>query len=486
MLSAGDKIWGGFGNAPKFPQTGVIQFLLRQYHFYKDEDALAQALLSLDKMVMGGIYDQLGGGFSRYSTDEKWMAPHFEKMLYDNALLISVLSEAYQLTRKEIYLDTIHHSMNFMQNELMNDEGAFFSALDADSEGVEGKFYTWSKEEITLILGTDAEWFCKYYDVTENGNWEHTNILWQTKLMADFVEENKLDMDQFSVQLKEAKSLLLLNRNKRIRPLLDDKIILSWNALMNIACSKAFAATGFEKYRHLAIRNIHFIEQSFFDQRLNTIHHTYKNGEAKHPAFLDDYAFLIQAYIHLQEITSDQEYLNKAARLVNIVCTHFNDQTSSFFYFTAHHQKDIIVRKIELYDGATPSANSTMAINLHYLGIVFNNKEWVNQAEQMLMQLNKAIVRYSTSFAYWANFMQMKIKGMVEISVTGNAVERVLSEILQEYIPAKVLQSSNVEDASFPLLKEKNYGCGATMYVCKDYSCKKPVDCMKDLKNLLK
>ena len=486
MLSAGDKTWGGFGNAPKFPQTGVIQFLLRQYHFYKDEDALAQALLSLDKMIMGGIYDQLGGGFSRYSTDEKWLAPHFEKMLYDNALLISVVSEAYQLTRKQIYLDTIHHSMNFIQNELMNDEGAFFSALDADSEGVEGKFYTWSKEEITFILGTDAEWFCKYYNVTENGNWEHTNILWQTKLMADFVAENKLDMDQFSVQLKEAGSLLLLNRNKRIRPLLDDKIILSWNALMNIACSKAFAATGFEKYRKLAIRNMHFIEQSFFDQRLNTIHHTYKNGEAKHPAFLDDYAFLIQAYIHLQEITSDQEYLKKAARLVNIVCTHFNDQTSSFFYFTAHHQEDIIVRKIELYDGATPSANSTMAINLHYLGIVFNNKDWVNQAEKMLMQLNKAIVRYPTSFANWANFIQMKIKGMVEISVTGNAVEKVLSKILQEYIPAKILQSSNEEDASFPLLKEKNYGCGATMYVCKDYSCKKPVDSMKDLKNLLK
>ena len=486
ILSAADKTWGGFGNAPKFPQTGVIQFLLRHYHAFKDEKALEQALLSLDKMIYGGIHDQLGGGFARYSTDEKWLAPHFEKMLYDNALLISVLAEAYQLTKRKLYLDTIHTTMAFIQNELLDSEGGFYSALDADSEGVEGKFYTWSKAEIDFILGEDANLFCKYFDVEEEGNWEHTNILWVSKTMEQFVSENEIDIELFSQKLEQNKNLLLAHRNNRIKPQLDDKIILSWNSLMNIACSKAFAATGKEEYKDLAIKNIHFIETNFFHLETNTISHTYKNGLAKYPAFLDDYAYLIQAYIHLQEISGDTQYLMNAFKLLTEVKLNFEDENSGLFFYTSHSQKDIIAKKVEIYDGATPSANSLLALSFHYLGIIFDNQEWKDQAENMLLQINSSISRYPISFANWAIFLQVKVMGLAEIVITGNSVNASLAEILREYYPFKVLQSANQQKDIFPLLKNKNFNSDVEIYLCKDYICSRPVENVKDLKNLLK
>lgn len=486
ILAAADKTWGGFGSAPKFPQTGVIQYLLRHYHHFKDENALQQALLSLDKMIYGGIYDQLGGGFARYSTDEKWLAPHFEKMLYDNALLISVLSEAYQLTKRKLYLDTIHHTMGFIQTELLNSEGGFYSALDADSEGVEGKYYTWSKEEIVSVVGADAELFCKYFDVKKEGNWEHTNILWVTQPIEEFVAENKIDFELFSQQLAHAKQLLLINRSKRIKPSLDDKIILSWNALMNIACSKAYAATGEVAYKNLAIKNIKFIDSKFLNKNTNQLSHTYKNGVAKYPVFLEDYSFLIQAYIQLQEITSDQQFLVKASMLVKDVLVNFQDEKTGLFYYTAHLQKDIIAKKVEIYDGATPSANSVLAICLHYLGIVFNEQQWIDHAENMLIQINKAILRYPISFANWASFLQLKVLGMTEIIVTGNSVGLLLEQILREYFPSKILQSSNEQKALFPLLQNKDFMSNANIYFCKNYTCSKPVNNVEDLKNLLK
>jgi uncharacterized protein len=475
ILKQADNTWGGFGNAPKFPQTFSIQYLLRHYHFCEDENALKQALLSLDKMIYGGIYDQLGGGFARYSTDAKWLAPHFEKMLYDNALLIGVLSEAYQLTKNKLYVETIHHTMQFIQNEMLSEENGFYSALDADSEGVEGKFYTWSKAEIEEVLKEDAGLFCAFFDVSENGNWEHTNILWVAKPIEEFALQNQLDAKLVEQKIIDGKQRLLQKRNTRIRPQLDDKILLSWNALMNTACSKAFAATGDNTYKNLAIANIAFLEKKLQSTGGNW-HHTYKNGVAKINAFLDDYAYLIQAYIHLQEITGNEEYLLKAKTITEFVIENFSEAETGFFYFTHRHQQDVIVRKKEVYDGATPSGNSIMAYNLGYLAIIFNETAWKERAENIIQSLGSAIIRYPTSFGVWASLVQQQVAGTNEIAIIGEYFTETFATVLQAYIPNKVLQFNNNAQSQLPLLANKPIIPNKTMYyLCYNYACSKPV-----------
>ncbi|MCW3112371.1 MAG: hypothetical protein JWR18_767 [Segetibacter sp.] len=486
LLKSADKTWGGFGKAPKFPQTFSIKYLLRHYHFTNDEAALQHALLSIDKMIYGGIYDQLGGGFARYSTDDQWLAPHFEKMLYDNAMIIEILAEAFQITNNPVYSETIRHTIDFVRREMMSDEGGFYSALDADSEGIEGKFYTWSKKEIESVLEEDARIFCAFYNVTESGNWEHTNILHVTRPLQDFAAENGLNEEEFSGALKKQRQQLMAERSKRIRPQLDDKILLGWNALMNIACSRAYAATGEMSYKEMAIRNAAFLETSFHNIQSDDWSHTYKNGLAKYPAFLDDYAYLISAYIHLQEITGNADYLLKAKSITGLVIDKFSEEKTGFFFFTSKDQKDVIIRKKEVYDAATPSGNSVMAANLHYLGIVFNKPEWIEQSVSLVGKLANTITRYPTSFGNWACQVQQIVNGVPEIAVTGKNALELLPELLKEYIPVRILQTSNRALESFPLLAGKDVSGTALIYVCKAYSCQKPVRNVGEIKSLLK
>ena len=474
ILQQADAAWGGFGKAPKFPQTFSIQFLLRHYHQTKNEVALQQALLSLDKMIEGGIYDQLGGGFARYSTDAQWLAPHFEKMLYDNALLIGVLSEAYQLTQKELYAKAIRETAAFVQRELMNDEFGFYSALDADSEGVEGKFYTWSKSEIVEILGADAEIFCSFYDVSDEGNWEHTNILRVLRPLPSFATDRDLDAIQLQEKIDKSRHLLFNVRNKRVRPQLDDKILLGWNALMNTAFSKAYAALGEASLKELALKNMRFLEMKF-SQGNGHWKHTYKNGEARIPAFLDDYAYLIQAYLHLQEITGDLQYLLKAKTITEWVIESFGEEESGFFYFTHNSQQDVIVRKKEVYDGATPSGNATMAVNLLYLSILFNKKDWYLRFEKMLQSIGGAAVKYPTSFGVWASAMQIVTAGINEIVFVGPEAESFIKPFLKLYLPNKVFQVSNEANETFPLLKGRGKAAETQFFLCKNYSCHRPL-----------
>lgn len=475
ILKQADTEWGGFGNAPKFPQTFSIQFLLRHYHFTKDETALNQALLSLDKMIHGGIYDQIGGGFSRYSTDAKWLAPHFEKMLYDNALLINVLSEAYQLTKDELYNETIQQTLSFVETELMHPNGGFFSALDADSEGVEGKFYTWSSAEIDTILGAEASLYKSFYGVTEAGNWEHTNILWKPTDIASFaVNEGYSDVASLKKQLIACNKKLLEVRNKRIRPALDDKIILGWNALMITAYCKAYAATLNEHYKTIAVQTMQFLETNF--RNVNDSEawfHTYKNRVAKIPAFLDDYAYLIQAMIHLQEITGNQTYLMNAKTTTLFVIENFSEN-DVFFYYTHQHQTDVILRKKEVYDGATPSGNGVMALNLQYLGIIFNKVTWVERAEKMVVTLSNAITKYPSSFGVWAGFVQQKVNEIKEIVLTGEEIMQSLPLVLNKYVPNKVIQTSAHKN-NLPLIENKFIKGENTFYLCKNYSCSQPL-----------
>ena len=297
---------GGFGGAPKFPSTMSIQYLLDYYFYTKNETALKHAELSLIKMIQGGIYDQIGGGFARYATDRAWLIPHFEKMLYDNALLIQVIADAYKLTKKDIYRETIEETLNFILREIQNTEGVFFSAYDADSEGVEGKFYVWTKEEIDAILGEESPLFCAFYDVTNEGNWEENTILWRQRSYEAFAESEKIDVSELKNRMAIARQKLYVVRNKRIKPSLDDKILLSWNALMISGFAKAYEALNMEKndipkigaegYRKTAINALEFILANFKNPE-GGYFHTYKNGQAQYAAFLEDYAYLIEALL---------------------------------------------------------------------------------------------------------------------------------------------------------------------------------------------
>jgi len=480
-MKTADREWGGFGNAPKFPQTFTIQWMLRYHHLTGSADALDQALLSLDKMIAGGIYDQLGGGFARYSTDREWLAPHFEKMLYDNALLISVLSEAYQLTKKERYREVIDQTMEFIQREMLHPSQGFFAALDADSEGEEGRFYVWSLSGIEAVLGGESGLFCEFYDVTEKGNWEGKNILRVLQPVEMFAASKGMEPSVLAAMLRDGREKLLLARGKRERPLLDDKIILGWNALMNTACSKAFAATGNDAYRELAIANMRFLLQHHAGKQGKEFHHTWKNGQAKFPAFLDDYAFLIQALIHLQEITADLHWLEEAKELAGFVIVNFSEEDTGFFFYTREGQHDVIVRKKEVYDGATPSGNSVMAGNLHYLSIVFDRSDWAIRSSEMVKRLGKAIFSHPTSFGYWAAQFLERVVGTSEIAVIGKATKGIHEEILRYYIPNRVIMVSAIENQLFPLLAGKKATDPPSVYVCKNFACLQPVISMKEV-----
>lgn len=506
LMGMADRREGGFGRAPKFPQTFSIQFLLHYYYFSKDQAALDQALLSLEKMIRGGIYDQLGGGFARYSTDDKWLAPHFEKMLYDNALLVIVLSEAYQLTRKELFRDTIVQTMDFIHRELSDGEGGFYSALDADSEGEEGRYYVWDRQEIEAVLGKEAALFNDFYGVTAEGNWEGKNILVRPR---DPSEEER-------PRLEKACQLLLKHRWLRPRPALDDKVLLSWNALMNIACCKAYGALGIEKYREWAERNMEMIFRRLKGEGLYFFYHVYnvrktdgsgnvvrfserandgssdngpvarsEDGQAKYPAFLDDYAGLIAALIQLQEVTGNAEYLLKAKDIMEFVLEGFSEEGTGFFFYTHKDQQDIIVRKKEIYDGATPSGNSLMAFNLAHMAIIFNRLEWGERAAGMAAALSRPVVLYPASFGIWATLYQALTYIIPEIVLTGWQPENVRKELLQELIPYRVFQSASEKNTRFPLLSDKPVEGLPLIFLCKNYACQLPVNEVTKLLRLL-
>lgn len=483
LMKSADTKWGGFGNAPKFPQTFSIQFLLRYYYETKNPQALDHACLSLDKLIDGGIYDHVGGGFARYSTDSKWLVPHFEKMLYDNALLVSVLAEAYQLTKKEKFKKTIEETIAFIKREMMHPSGGFYSALDADSEGEEGKFYVWEFEEIIQILGNEAPIFCDFFDITREGNWEGTNILHIATPLEKFSSEKNVSIDALKDIVRKGKEALLLARTKRIKPSLDDKVILGWNALMNTALCKVFAAIGTDEYLDLAIINMEFLLSSFKGD--GHYYHTRKNDDAKNLAFLDDYAFLIQALLHLQEVTGSVKWMYKAREIAEYVRQNFSEEETGFFFFTDLKQNDVIFRKKEVYDGATPSGNATMANNIYQLAILFHLPEWRLRAEKIISSLSNAIIRYPTSFGVWAGLLMELIYGTKEIAVVGENSSMLARKVLAEFIPHKIFMVSKTENEGLPLLSGKTPTDKPLIYLCHEYSCLKPVSELNQLLELI-
>jgi uncharacterized protein YyaL (SSP411 family) len=355
----------------------------------------------------------------------------------------------------------------------MSPEFGFYSAIDADSEGVEGRFYVWSKQEVDELLGEASVLFCKFYDITEKGNWEHVNILRIKQPVEVFAQQQNLNVNEAIASLERCRRILLNHRNIRVRPSLDDKILLSWNALMNIAYSKAYAALGDPHYKTIAEKNIAFME-SKMQNGDDGFYHTYKNNIAKIPAFLNDYANLIQAYIALQEITGEADYLFKAKKLTELVLKEFSEE-AGFFYFTQQSQTDVIVRKKEVYDGATPSGNAVMAYNLLQLAKFFDKREWEERVLFIIESLGTAIVRYPTSFGVWASVLQQIVYGIKEIVITGAASKQQLLPVLQQYIPNKIMQSATISHSGFPLLEGKDFEVEAAFYLCQNYNCHKPV-----------
>ena len=471
ILQNADTMWGGFGVAPKFPQTFCLQMLFRNYKINGNESCMVHAVRSIDKMIQGGLYDHLGGGFARYSTDAQWQAPHFEKMLYDNALLIGVMAEAYQITKKDIYASIIKQTVSYLKRELSNQQGAYYAALDADSEGVEGKFYTWSYDEIEKLVDPSLfTEFCNYYQVTQNGNWEHTNILWTTEALEK----------SFTPEFVNAKNILFNHRSKRIRPALDYKIILSWNCLLITALCKAYAAIGDEQYKKAAIDAIVWVENNFSDNDQEHLFHTNTNGVKKSFAFLDDYGALIQSYIQLQEITGDTQYLNKAEKWMGYVQAHFLDEEGVFFYYTAQYQTDVIVRQKDTYDGAQPSGNALICISLYYLGHVFDRANWISQSEQMIHQMRKLIIQYPSSFSYWGQCFSWMAADAIELVAIGPKVHNSLKKVLSPFQPHKILVFSDKEDSGLASTIGK-YSLNNQYYICVNKTCLPANEVLNDI-----
>jgi uncharacterized protein YyaL (SSP411 family) len=470
---------GGYKGAPKFPLPAGYQFLLHYHHLTGNTDALKAVTITLNKMADGGIYDQIGGGFARYSTDEYWKVPHFEKMLYDNAQLVSLYSAAYQKTKDPEYKLTVEETLNFIQRELTSKEGGFYSSLDADSQGEEGKFYTWTYSELQKILGDKAGLIIEYYNATEKGNWENgRNILLKQAGNKEILEKYKITEIALRRLISEVKEILLKKRANRIRPGLDDKILTSWNALMLKAYTDAYRVFDHEEYLNIALKNAEFIDTKIksSDNRLNR---NYKNGKASINAFLDDYAFTIEAYISLYQATFNERWLINAHQLLNYTLSHFYNNNRGMFYYTSDFDPALITRNTEVTDNVIPSSNSAMAKNLYVLGQYFYKDDYIEKAKIMLNNVKQNVFKYSAYYANWDILMAWLAGKPYEAAIIGKDFESKRKKFDTHYLP-DVFFSGGVNEGILPLLENKLKEGQTTIYLCRDKMCKSPVSDVQD------
>jgi uncharacterized protein YyaL (SSP411 family) len=475
-----DPVKGGTGKSPKFPMPSIYLFLLRYYHITQDTGALNQVRLTLNQMAFGGIYDQVGGGFARYSVDEHWFAPHFEKMLYDNGQLLSLYAEAFNATKDTLYKEVVYQTVNFVRRELTSPQGGFYSALDADSEGEEGKFYVWTYpawqqalEEVDL-LGIPKEIFEEYYHLRTQGNWEHgNNILYRDATEEAFAKAKNLELQQFSKANSLLQAHLLSVREERVRPGLDDKMLCSWNGLMLKGLVDAYKVFGEQSFLDLALQNACFIKTNM--QNGKGLCHSYKNGKATITGYLEDYAFVIDGYIALYEATFDEEWLNEAGLLTKYVVKNFYDEAEKLFFFTDTNAEKLIARKKELFDNVIPASNSVMAKNLYTLGLLLDKPSYTELAESMLATVKKLIVSDPQYLSNWASLAAYWSQPTAEIAIVGPEAENFRRELEQYYYPNKIITGTFVE-SWLPLLENRGVvGGKTTIYVCYNKACKMPV-----------
>ncbi len=470
---------GGEKRAPKFPMPAVWEYLLYYHYLSKNEKALGAVTTTLNNMAMGGIYDHVGGGFARYSTDADWHVPHFEKMLYDNAQLVSLYAHAYQVTKDPLYKKVVYETLGFIETEMTSPEGAFYSSLDADSEGEEGKYYVWTKAEIEKALGKEAALFNDYYNVTIGGNWERgKNILFRNTLDEAIAAKYKVTKEQLKEKIDADKVTLSSVRSRRVRPNLDDKILTAWNALMLKGYVDAYRTFGEERFLKAALRNAAFLWVKAISTN-NEITRNYKNGNASIAGFLDDYAFTISAYIDLYQATFDEKWLYKAKELAAYTQANFFDDTSGMFYYTHNQHSNLIARKMEIADNVIPSSNSELAKNLFYLGHVFSNEAQIKTAEQMLLNVQKDVQQNIYFYPNWGILEAGFVSGLYEVAIVGKDDMQKRQMIDEHYLPNMLLLGGK-EKVTLELLENKLVEGQTTIYVCQDKVCKRPVTDVKD------
>ena len=474
LASHFDPVWGGLDRAPKFMMPSIWMLLLRYHYLSNHTAAYEQVLLTLRRTAMGGIYDQIGGGFSRYSVDAYWFVPHFEKMLYDNAQLLSLYAEAYAVSKEEEFKTIVYETFGWLQREMTHAGGGFFSALDADSEGVEGKYYRWKTEELDALLGEDASLIADYYHVQEEGNWEDGyNILMREKSDAVFLKAHDLTEEQWKPILANARQRLLQERANRIPPGLDDKIITAWNAMTISGLTDASKAFGDEAFLTAAKRAMQFLENELMEG--HTLYRSFREKRSTVHAFLDDYAYVIQAYTKLYEVTFDEYYLRRAERFMEYTVEQFRDPADGFFFYTAHAAEELITRKKEIFDNVIPSSNAIMAQNLLRLGILLDRDDWKEMATNLAGSLAHLITAEPNYMSYWAIAYAETKKEMAEVVIMGGQARELSAALHQRYHPFSVTMGST-HNSELPLLKEKVPVNGkTTLYVCYTKTCKLPV-----------
>ena len=474
-----DTIYGGFKGAPKFPMPNSLDFLLRYGYQFNDTIVSAYLNNTLTKMAYGGIYDQIGGGFSRYAVDEKWHIPHFEKMLYDNAQLVSIYSKAYITNKNDLFKEVVTESLNFIKEELTAENGAFYSSLDADSknklgEKEEGAYYEWTEAELQLILGSDFELFKDFYNINSYGFWEKNKyVLIRNSSKIAFAAKHKLSLLALNNKINTWKNTLKVERNKRSSPNLDDKVLTSWNALMIQGYLDAYRAFGNLEYLEIAIKNAHFIieKQLRKDGGLNR---NFKNGFSTINAYSEDYATIIQAYISLYEVTLDEEWLTTSKELMEYLFVNFFNEKNGMFHFTSKEDENLIARKYEVIDGVMPASNSLIANSLFKLGHYYSDNKYLKTSEQMLNNIKKDVKISPGNYSNWLHLMTNFTKPFYEVVVAGNEALEVNKSLIKNYTPNILIAGTSEENKTLPLLSYKFNDDETFIYVCVNGTCKKP------------
>ena len=470
---------GGTKGAPKFMLPNNWLFLLRAGVQFQDENLTHQVKLTLQKMAFGGLYDQIGGGFARYSTDEIWKVPHFEKMLYDNAQLLLLYSEAFKIDPNPLYRQVVSETVEFLKRELLSPENGFYSALDADSEGEEGKFYTWTKPELQQLLGNDFDLFSNYYNVNSLGFWEHNQyILMRTEENKTFAAKHQLSEDELETKTLNWKQILLNEREKRVRPGLDDKILASWNAMTISGLVSCYKAFGNPEYLELALSNANFLKQKMMDRDGN-IFHSFKNNQAKIFGFMEDYAFVIEAFISIFESTGQKEWLVRAQHLTETVFRDFYDEMKTIFYFTALHQTDLITRTIEIHDNVIPSSNSVMAKNLFRLSYLLDRPDYLKTVQKMLDLIIGNISDYPSGYSNWSQLLLNLTGHHFEVAIVGENAVNLLNELQKNYLP-NVIFCAGTNENDLPLLQNRFVSGKTLIYICQDNSCQLPLETVEE------
>ncbi|MBS1684062.1 MAG: thioredoxin domain-containing protein [Bacteroidetes bacterium] len=475
MFERIDYAWdyerGGRAGAPKFPMPITMQYLLQNYFYTHNEKALKAVTITLDQILAGGIYDQIGGGFARYSVDAEWTIPHFEKMLYDNAQLVSLYSQAYQITKKESYRDAVYETAAFLQREMTAPSGGFYSALDADSEGVEGKFYIWTYDELKGILGQDFDAFTSYYDVTPEGNFEHGYINLRRLSLEIPDAATKTKVRRWSEKL-------LAIRSARIRPGLDDKILTSWNALMLKGLIDACNAFGDDTFLQLAHANASFIKTNCIKAD-HSLYRSHKEGRSTINGFLDDYSFTIEAFIALYQATFEEAWLTEAKALADHVIQHFYSIEKGIFFYTSVSDDPLIARKTETSDNVIPSSNSSMAKALYLLGHLLDEERYLRIARQQTLNLKENALKHTAFYANWAMLTDGFIQEPNEVAICGEDALHLRKDFASAYRPDTIILGA-MKESTLPLLAGKYQAQGTWIYVCRNKTCQLPVQTVSE------